>query len=193
MLKTFWQFLLALIDAIKLVLATNQARLSIKGKKDVATTKHIDDFSFGYNPQTGLYTWPKGKDYKLSDNLTTYEFECKCDNTSCHVQKISKTLVTRLQQLRDQSEGPLRINSGYRCATYQLKLARQGLKTAKKTSQHELGAAADVMPARAGGNFGKRFNKFVLITEGIFKAIGYGNGWLHVDVRDDVTRHWTYQ
>jgi len=158
----------------------------------MANTKNIDELNFGYSSESDLYRWIKGKEYKLSDNFSTYEFECKCDRKDCREQLLRKEMVIKLQKMREQTNEPIRINSGYRCKEYQEKLRKKGLPTAKKISQHSLGGAADITPARVGGSPGPRFAKFTIIAEGLFDAIGYGKGWLHIDMREDKKRSWTY-
>lgn len=164
-----------------------------KLEQPIDTTRDIKEFDFGKNTELNLYTWKKGTDAKLSSNFTTYEFECRCNNPSCIDQIISIELVDKLQRLREALGEPIRINSGYRCQTHQEELTRKGLQTAQK-STHVIGHAADIQRAR--GDSGKdatiRFNKLLTICETLFKAIGIGSGWLHVDLRSDKKRRWTY-
>jgi hypothetical protein len=153
--------------------------------------RHIDEFNMNYDPTTDTYWWQKGKTYKLSDNFSTYEFECPCDTPGCKTQIIKKELVDKLQTFRDRLGEPIRINSAYRCGAYQAKLQKRGYKTAKK-SQHLEGAAVDIMPSRNNGDHNKRLRTFIAIAESLFKAIGYAQNWLHVDLRKDRNRKWYY-
>lgn len=154
---------------------------------------NIEDMEFGYDSERQLYTWKKGRNYRLSQDYTTYEFECRCDIKTCEDQIVSKELIIRLQTLRDQMDEPIRINSGYRCKEHQEILSRRGFKTAKK-SMHLVGGAVDIQPARggSGSDNSARFAKFLLLCEAQFEAIGIAKGWLHVDIRDDKKRRWTY-
>lgn len=137
------------------------------------------------------YTWHKSKTVIFTPHFYSYEFECPCDSRSCRVQKISIELLKRLQHLRDTLGLPLRINSGYRCKTYQEKLRKRGYKTAKKTSQHSLGKAADV-GILGGHSVTKRMKKFLVEAEVLFEAIGIGSKFLHLDLRTGKKRRWYY-
>jgi len=192
----FYQWIKALIAVYTSPLRINSLDSSglhrSIGELEMSNTRHIDELNFGYSCDSDLYRWNKGKEYKLSDNFSTYEFECSCDRKDCREQFLRKGLVDKLQLMRDQTNEPIRVNSGYRCKEYQEKLRKKGLPTAKKVSQHELGGAVDITSARTGGNPGPRFAKFTIIAEGLFDAIGYAKGWLHVDMRSDKKRTWTY-
>jgi len=140
----------------------------------------------------GCYFWTKGKLKQFTENFSSYEFECNCDNKDCKEQKIELKLIAKLQYLRESLKMPLRITSGYRCQKYQDKLAKKGLKTAKK-SQHVEGRAVDIRPAGGRGvDFDKRKKKLLEVCEKLFKAIGVAGNFLHVDLRDDKNRRWYY-
>lgn len=141
--------------------------------------------------EPGFLHWVKENNKKLSEFFAAHEFECRCANKSCRIQKVNLELIERLERFRVEFGEPIRITNGYRCDAYQRDLARRGYKTAKK-SQHLLGNAVDCLPARTSGDANKRFKKFLKIAEKHFNAIGIANGWIHVDIRDDKKRRWTY-
>jgi len=139
-----------------------------------------------------FFEWYKGRDLMLSEHFSTYEFECACDYKDCKTQRIKIELVDRLERLRISLGEPLRINEGYRCKRYHEGLGKKGYKIAKK-SQHLVGAAVDLRLARRGGvDYSKRVDKFFKALPKLFKAIGKGKGWAHVDLRDDKERRWGY-
>jgi hypothetical protein len=132
----------------------------------------------------GLIMWDRGDKFLVSRNFWNVEFECPCG--ACEVQVIAAELVERLQVIRDAMDEPIRITSGYRCPAYQEMLRKSGHETATGKSTHEEGRAADLVVA------GEK-SRFKYFTELLFKAIGDGNSWVHVDLRRDKTRRWAYQ
>jgi hypothetical protein len=136
-----------------------------------------------YDAPTDLYKWEKGVKQPLSPNFGTHEFECPCANKACFEQIIARTLITKLQTLRDDV-GPLNVTSGYRCAAYQQDLKNRGYETATGVSQHQLGKAGDITNAD--------LKKTLDVADTLFYAIGIGHTFLHVDLRDDKKRRWTY-
>ncbi len=127
-----------------------------------------------------MYTWSRGSNGMLSAHFNAKEFTCKCG--VCRDQRISKTLIRKLEAVRD-AVGPLTITSGYRCAMHQANLAKQGLQTAKN-STHVIGQAADIVATDMTALF--------TACEAEFKAIGTAKTFLHVDLRADKIRRWDY-
>lgn len=126
----------------------------------------------------------------------TGEFECHCDYVECREgeQRVSVELLRRLCEVRERLQLPIIVRSGYRCHQHQEALRAKGLNTAKGKSSHELGHAADCMPkepevSRPGKGTMKRF---LALCAGQFKAIGVAATYLHVDIRDDKERRWSY-
>lgn len=134
---------------------------------------------------SGFYVWPKGERTRLSTHFETWEFECPCKQ--CDEQRISSFLVNRLKTIRQNMGALIVITSGYRCANYQEDLRRRGYETAVGISQHQLGNAVDIKPGRAS-----QMSELLRQCEGHFKAIGVGKTFLHVDMRADKVRRWTY-
>lgn len=129
--------------------------------------------------------YKKKEGRKLSDHFISDEFDCPCDK--CVLTLIDLSLVSRLEQVRAILSAPIRINSGYRCSNYQQELRLRGYETATGISQHELGQAADIMSEPLVGLVLEKAAR----TAG-FKAVGVGGTWVHVDVRSDKDRRWTY-
>lgn len=128
-----------------------------------------------------FYYWPKYACVKLSDHFTTDEFSCCCQNPSCNEQRINIKLITLLEALRASLGSPIRVTSGFRCKAHQEALRASGRETAKGTSQHELGMAADItcvdLP-RLEDVFGGY-------------SLGVGKTFTHVDMRLG-SRRWKY-
>jgi zinc D-Ala-D-Ala carboxypeptidase len=129
--------------------------------------------------------YPKNSSFRLSEHFTAREFDCPCKDPKCTETFVSQELVDKLEKLRKLT-GPLTVTSGYRCRYYQEDLERRGYETAKN-SQHLLGKAADVTTKKMGG----------AALEGIarmcgFKAVGVGKTFIHVDLRSDKDRVWSY-
>lgn len=128
----------------------------------------------------------KGERAQLSKYFNSSEFDCHCPQ--CTETEIDPRLVTLLTALRTKT-GPLRINSGFRCAHYQDELRARGFETSAGKSQHELGRAADVSAADSRLS-GAEIE--ALAREVGFRAVGVAKNWAHLDTRDDKDRHWTY-
>ena len=72
----------------------------------------------------------------LSTNFSRSEFECRC---GCGFDDISVELVGLLQELRDEINEPITINSACRCKDWNEQVG------GAKRSQHLLGTAADIV------------------------------------------------
>lgn len=136
------------------------------------------------DPENNMFHWNRGEIVPLSEHFSTQEFTCQCGK--CEAQTISAVLVERLEALRNDVMLPLLIRSGYRCRAHQLALAESGLPTAKGTSTHELGEAADIaVKGMAGHRVASRAAVY-------FNAIGTAKTWIHVDLRSNKIRRWSY-
>ncbi len=99
---------------------------------------------------------------------------------------IAMELVQKLEILREKVGKPIKVTSGYRCSDYQRLLRGNGLETAAGKSSHEVGDAADIVIS------GDR-TRFLWFVQMLFKAIGDGGSWIHVDLRKDKVRRWAYR
>lgn len=157
------------------------SKLFAKKLPETAEPRPIDQPIF--YERAGYYFWQKGVNKPLSANFGTKEFTCQCSNSDCEWQMVSKELIEKLQRLRTNMDSGITITSGYRCEKHQAKLAMSGLQTAKN-SQHVLGNAADISSSN--------LSRLHLLSKGHFKAIGVAKTFLHVDLRSDKYRTWTY-
>jgi len=136
--------------------------------------------------EDGYYVWNKGENLALSKYFSTKEFSCQCSFTDCKKQKISKALITRLDNLRVDCGQPLIITSGYRCTKHQEEIRKSGVSTVvAKKSTHELGDATDAAPK--DGNI----ETFLPKAAKYFDSIGLAKTFLHLDTRQGV-RRWRY-
>lgn len=107
---------------------------------------------------------------KLSKNFNSSEFECPCGK--CKAKRISSTLISKLQLLRDRVGEPIYISSGIRCPTYNKKIGGHS------KSPHLLGKAADI--------YCKNIDIYRLASKAdlIFSRIGLypDNHFIHVDI-----------
>lgn len=128
-----------------------------------------------------MISWKKGQYKKLSKYFSSKEFE----NSTDKVFYIDPILLERLDKVREEFGEPIIITSGYRSPEHNAKIG------GSKSSQHCLGKACDFKPKK----FTKEnLDKLYLICEKYFKAVGDGRhrGFIHVDIRDDKIRRWTY-
>lgn len=102
------------------------------------------------------------------------EFSCPC----CNRNKISYDLVTKLDRSRDLSGVPFRINSGYRCESYNASPRIRG----KKRSAHLKGLAVDIH-APTGSLKGVILPS--LYAVGI-KRVGIYKTFIHADIDDNL-------
>jgi uncharacterized protein YcbK (DUF882 family) len=135
--------------------------------------------------EKGFLVWAKEEKAKLSAHFSTEEFECKCALETCGPQRVSARLVALLEETRTDYGLPIRVTSGFRCQGYQAQLRAQGYETAKGLSQHELGRAADIA--------GTDMRLLEVAASEYFKAIGIARTFVHVDLRADKERRWTYK
>lgn len=126
-----------------------------------------------------FFTWSKGERVQLGKYFASYEFECKCKLDSCVAQKVSLELVRRLDRLREAT-GIIEIHSGYRCPAHNRAVG------GVRGSQHTKGMAVDCSSGPL------RIEELKPHSERIFKTIGVGKNFLHLDLRDDKIRRWRY-
>ncbi len=129
------------------------------------------------------YEFSNGDHVQLSPNFNSKEFECP-QLPKDEKNKISKDLIEKLQQLRDQLGESLTITSGYRSPDHNALVGGVG------NSQHVLGNASDFTCS----DLDKAFE----LCQTLFHGIGDGRHkgkFIHVDVRPSNDGHvarWTY-
>ena len=133
--------------------------------------------------------YKKGAHVQISKNFTSTEFDCPCAGfiaDDCGHTPIDPELVAAMQRIRNSLMAPVKITSGFRCQSYQDHLKSQGYETAKM-SQHLLGKAVDFT---CGGKTGDQLEA---VARGCgIKAVGVGAHFVHIDMREDKDRRWTY-
>ncbi len=133
-----------------------------------------------------INTYKKGSNVILSNNFTSNQFDCTCDQ--CKETLIDSDLVDKGDKMVLLLGTRLNINSGYRCAHKQQMLKIQGYETSKGISQHQLGKAMDISNGVATG-----MELAEAATLAGFRAIGRALHWVHVDLREDADRRWFYK
>ena len=137
--------------------------------------------------QDGYYIWKKGDTLWLNSWFKTNEFSCQCKHKECIDQKISIELINRLTDIREEVKSPMRIHSGLRCSAHQEDIRKSGVSTVvAKKSTHELGNAADISVSKL------ITAELVNVAAKKFFSIGIALNFIHVDLRDDCKRRWTY-
>lgn len=139
-----------------------------------------------YLEKDGYYHWNKGYVGRISDHFSTKEMTCKCSFPDCYDQRISVSLIARLEKIRTELDQPMIITSAYRCSQHQEYLRSSGVNTVvAKKSTHELGDAVDAIP-RDG-----KMEGFEDICAKQFDSIGLAKNFLHLDTRQG-KRRWKY-
>ncbi len=133
----------------------------------------------------GYYTWPKYSSVKFNQYFKTDEFRCRCGYVDCNEQRLSVDMIDKLTSLREEFGAAITITSGFRCKKHQDYLRSvPGVETAKSTSTHELGHAADIKAAE--------LDRLYSLLHKHFRAIGKARTFFHVDLRADRERRWDY-
>ncbi len=130
----------------------------------------------------------------MTKNFLVSEFECKGNLKDCKC-KISADiknnmikLADQLQILRDKVGKPIKINSGYRCPSY-----NDDIIKGAKHSQHKLGKAADiVIDGMSANEVHKLVCEMVELKELYFGGIGKYKNFTHLDIRENSAR-WSRQ
>jgi uncharacterized protein YcbK (DUF882 family) len=132
-----------------------------------------------------LITWKRGEFHQLSPHFNSTEIQCQCEQ--CPEQQIESELLDRLELIRAQFPDGIQITSGYRCPSHQAEILHSGMYETVQNSQHVLGRAVDCRPVKLGV-----MHQFEAEAAKHFKAIGIASTFLHLDLRDDKVRRWTY-
>jgi uncharacterized protein YcbK (DUF882 family) len=116
---------------------------------------------------------------KLTKNFKLEEFACKSgEETPEEIIPILTDLAEQLQELREHTGMPIRINSGYRSPAHNAKIG------GVKNSQHTKGTAADIVVV---GQSPRETRKQIeiLIKQGKMKQGGIGaySSFTHYDIR----------
>jgi zinc D-Ala-D-Ala carboxypeptidase len=107
---------------------------------------------------------------KLSKYFTEKEMRCKC-NKCMHTCAMSEHFLEMLDVLREESNGPLMVNSGFRCNSHNKAVG------GVVNSFHTRGLAADVVPM---GQNSLSIKELELVAKKYFKEVIPYTQFLHV-------------
>lgn len=128
-------------------------------------------------------SYKKGANVKLSNNFSSTEFDCNCNN--CTTTLIDLDLVALLQKLRDKAQKTIKLNCGYRCPAHNKAVG------GASNSQHLYGIAADIVIKDLSPN------QVADIAEPMFNGLGRYDTFTHVDNRDlgskNVKARWDFR
>jgi uncharacterized protein YcbK (DUF882 family) len=110
----------------------------------------------------------------LRKNFSRKELECHC---GCGLCNISDELLDILQSMRDEIKIPIDISSGFRCKEYNFRVG------GVENSQHILGTAVDILTNKYTATEYAKLLKAVFTRDKI-KGLGFGKGFLHIDIRE---------
>lgn len=130
-----------------------------------------------------LMMFRAGEKQKLSKWFWSTEF----DDGISEYTIIDSKLLELLDKLRERVGTPVQITSAYRSPEKQKELKNRGYKTASTISTHEVGCAVDLF---TGEHTGEELEQIARLVG--FKSVGVADNWIHVDIRMDKDRRWTY-
>ncbi len=104
---------------------------------------------------------------KLSDNFSRDEFACPC----CGEDRIDRTLIQKLQELRISYGRPIVVTSGVRCPKHNEEV------NGEKFSSHLYGFAVDIACTDSSQRW-----ELVSLAMRRFRRVGVYSGWVHLDV-----------
>lgn len=115
--------------------------------------------------------YAKGSKVKITDNFSSYEFDCKCKRSTCKRTLIDVDHVKALQELRDFLKASISISSGYRCPEHNKE------EGGEDQSRHMVSDATDINVA------GFTPDQVADACESRFNGLGRYNTFTHVDSR----------
>lgn len=108
-----------------------------------------------------------------------HELACKC----CGAQGCAPSAVEALNELREAYGKPIVLTSAYRCRKHPVEAKKS------KPGQHSLGVAFDIR-VKDGA---EAFTLMKLAFEKGWRGIAFGNGFVHVDMREGTPVTWRYE
>lgn len=124
------------------------------------------------------YSYKAGAETRLSPHFRVKEFHSKKDPSD--LVKVDEKLLKLLENIRNYTGKPVRINSGYRSPEY-----NKTIKNASPKSQHCEGKAADI---RIEGITPAKVAEIAEIYLGNSGGVGVYSTFTHVDVRTGCAR-----
>ena len=117
---------------------------------------------------------------KLSKDFNDFEFTCGC---GCQKNKVSPTLIDKLQQLRDMINKPIIITSGYRCKAYNKHIG------GADNSPHLTGEASDIQVKAIAP-----ITLAIIASKIAYIRIGIYDKHTHIDVRPpNPSKYWIFK
>ena len=116
----------------------------------------------------------------LSQYFKREEFSCQC---GCGYDVVDVELLRVLTVVRETFGQPVRVTSGCRCSSHNKRVGGAA------KSQHVLGKAADI---QVRGVMPDVVSAFLDQMYPDVYGIGTASSFVHIDVRDDKPRRWTY-
>ena len=108
----------------------------------------------------------------LSEHFNTSEFACSCGcGFGASLGDVSQDLLELLEDIREEVGGPLRINSGCRCANFNDEIGGASF------SRHTTGEAADI--SVQGGWHRHKVQKAAHMFDA--EGVGTARSFVHVD------------
>ena len=114
-------------------------------------------------------TYDKKINKKLSENFSSFEFNCHC--SECSLTLIDDDHVHRLQIMREMVGKPITLNDGYRCPIHNKEVG------GVVNSQHVVGTATDIRID------GMSIPELYELCCGIFDGVGIYDTFVHCDSR----------
>ena len=118
-------------------------------------------------------SWHDAKSITL--NFRVWEHECSCGQ--CLFQACDPDLYSKLEEVRELMNRPLRISSGYRCEAHNKKVG------GSPKSKHMEGIAVDI----AAQNLDHAEHLALAGAAVGFGGIGVYSRWVHLDMRETLT------
>ena len=125
--------------------------------------------------------YKKGVKTKITNNFSSTEMDCKCNDPECKWTYIDVDHIEKLQKMRDKWKCAVKITSGYRCPKHNASIG------SASNSRHVVGDATDIKV------------KLVSVDkvaddceEADFDGLGKYNSFTHIDSRGFKSR-WDFR
>lgn len=107
--------------------------------------------------------------WKYFDPSTDIMLTCPC---GCGRMEMDALFMAKLDDIRDECGFPFRVNSGFRCPTYNAKISTTG-----ERGPHTTGRAIDI----AAHSSGARLTIMEAAQARRFRRFGIAKGFIHLD------------
>lgn len=120
-------------------------------------------------------------------NFKEHEFRCRCE---CGLSNPNPRLLERLNHLRNIANIPVHITSGSRCLDHNRSIGSKDTSSHVPKGDNDYTDAVDIRAKTSA----ERYTILDAVFKAGFRRIGFGNGFVHVDVdlfKDDMLM-WDY-